>query len=356
MNGKQIMNKKIKVAFVQKRDSSRKEASICVKNLPEKFSAGDLKDLFSECGDIIHTDVRKYSDPKELSGVVGFVVFENKDGAEKAIEKMNGKKIAGGETGLVVQLAEENQAKPAYKRPNLGPGIMGKASSPMTSGRMMGNTPSGVMGNTPSQMMGNRPGPMPPRGPHPLMGSGSESMISNFQRPRMPNMGNNMMNAGPGLMGQGPRQMMGNRPGMMNNTIMGNMEGCFPDAMRNVQNRMSHQQHPPFAQNTGPGQGGFYNQQGMGMARPDLPKPLMSLGCTLYVNNIGQQCNQTDLYRLFAPYGALIKVDVMKYDDTDKCKGYAFVTFMNNEEAENAIIMLNGTGFKGRSLQVEYKK
>ena len=358
LNGKQIMNKTIKVALVQKRDSGNKGASICVKNLPKEYTATELKDLFSEFGNIVHTNVLKNSKAEEFSGILGFVVFEKDAEAERAIEKMNGKTIPGSDTELVVKLTEENttnKTKPVAKRPNLGPGIMGKAPVQMT-----GSVRSGMMGNIPSQMIGNRPGLMAPHGPRPLMGNRMDSIMSNSPRPLMSNMGNDMMNNRPGLMGQGPRQMMANGQGNMNNRMMGHMEGFLrnsaPGSMRNVQNHMAQQQSPPFAHKSGLSHNSYFNQHAMGMNRPDMPKPLTSLGCTLYVNNVGHECDQTDLYRLFAPYGALIKVDVMMEKDSDRCIGYAFVTFMNMHEAEMAIQMLNGTSFKGRTLQVSFKK
>ena len=381
LNGRQIMNKKIKIAYVQKRETGSKEARVCVKNLPDKYSSAELKELFSECGNIMHTGVRKYSDAKEFTGIVGFVVFENSESAEKAIETMNGKVVPGCETGIVVIPAEENKTK----RANVGPGIMGKAPSPMAGGRMMGNTPGGMMGNTPggmmgntpggmmgntpggmmgntpmqmmgnntpnqmmgntpNQMMGNRPSPMAPHGPPPMMRMGTN-------HPRMPNMGERM-NMRPGMLGPGPRQMMGNRP--MNDAMMGNMEGFVPDAMRNVQNRMPHPQNAPFTHNPGFGQN--YNQFDMGTNRPDMPKPLASIGCVLYVDNLGQQCEQADLYQLFGPFGALIKVAVVKDKDSNRCKGYGFVTFMNSDEADAAILSLNGSNFDGRTIRVSYKK
>jgi ELAV like protein 2/3/4 len=45
----------------------------------------------------------------------------------------------------------------------------------------------------------------------------------------------------------------------------------------------------------------------------------------------------------------------MKDTATNKCKGFAFVTMAQYEEALAAITALNGTQLNGRNLQVSFK-
>lgn len=93
-----------------------------------------------------------------------------------------------------------------------------------------------------------------------------------------------------------------------------------------------------------------YNRQ----PPPRHPLPPPSPFC-LFVYNIENTSTESDLYRMFAPYGALQKIDIIKDMETDLCKGYAFVTYYQQDAAERAIMSLNGVYIKGKQLQVRFK-
>lgn len=79
-------------------------------------------------------------------------------------------------------------------------------------------------------------------------------------------------------------------------------------------------------------------------------------GFILFVYNIGPEADESLLYSLFSPFGAVSKVNVMKDMATGKGKGFGFVTMVNQEEANFAIAQLNGYMMSGKPLQVSFKK
>ena len=91
--------------------------------------------------------------------------------------------------------------------------------------------------------------------------------------------------------------------------------------------------------------------------RNTRPEPLTCKSpFTIFVYNIGTSCTEAEVYRLFAPFGALQKVDLVRDMESDLCKGYAFVTFYDKGAAEMAIMSLNGFFYNGKPLQVRFKK
>ena len=81
----------------------------------------------------------------------------------------------------------------------------------------------------------------------------------------------------------------------------------------------------------------------------------MQQGWCIFVYNIGQECQDELLYQLFAPFGAITQVKVIRDYNTGKSKGYGFVNMVNYEEAYNAILALNGYELEGKLLQVSFK-
>ena len=75
----------------------------------------------------------------------------------------------------------------------------------------------------------------------------------------------------------------------------------------------------------------------------------------LFVYNLPQSAEDTTLYQLFSPFGAISGVKVMKDQTTNKPKGFGFVNMLNYDEAVNAIQKLNGTQHDGKVLQVSFK-
>ena len=72
----------------------------------------------------------------------------------------------------------------------------------------------------------------------------------------------------------------------------------------------------------------------------------------LYVGNLSYTTTEESLRRAFAQAGTVVSVDMIKDRDTGRTKGFAFVTMNNQEEAENAIKLLNGKSLDNREIKV----
>jgi RNA recognition motif-containing protein len=72
----------------------------------------------------------------------------------------------------------------------------------------------------------------------------------------------------------------------------------------------------------------------------------------LYVGNLSYSTNEDELRQLFGAYGTVDSVAVITDRDTGRSKGFGFVEFGNDTEAQAAISGLNGKDVGGRALTV----
>ena len=69
----------------------------------------------------------------------------------------------------------------------------------------------------------------------------------------------------------------------------------------------------------------------------------------------GEWCDQ-DLINHFQPFGTIVNAKIVLDKETNKSKGFAFVTFQNCTSAANALQALNGFQILGKRLKVQFKK
>ncbi len=72
----------------------------------------------------------------------------------------------------------------------------------------------------------------------------------------------------------------------------------------------------------------------------------------LYVGNLPYNTTEQDLQTLFAGAGSVETVNLMRDMATGRARGFAFVEMASDEEAQQAISMLNDRDFGGRNLTV----
>mmetsp|Transcript_91040 Transcript_91040/g.229539 ORF Transcript_91040/g.229539 Transcript_91040/m.229539 type:complete len:405 (-) Transcript_91040:101-1315(-) len=77
----------------------------------------------------------------------------------------------------------------------------------------------------------------------------------------------------------------------------------------------------------------------------------------LYVRGLPADTTNADLYEIFSPFGAIPAQGCWAMTAEDgTCKGYAFINFIKDEDAQNAIATLNGTMMPdGSTLEVKPK-
>ncbi|NPV56381.1 MAG: RNA-binding protein [Anaerolineae bacterium] len=72
----------------------------------------------------------------------------------------------------------------------------------------------------------------------------------------------------------------------------------------------------------------------------------------IYVGNVSYTVSEDELKDLFATYGTVSSVALIKDKMTGQMRGFGFVEMPNDAEAQAAIQALNGKDFKGRNLAV----
>jgi RNA recognition motif-containing protein len=76
------------------------------------------------------------------------------------------------------------------------------------------------------------------------------------------------------------------------------------------------------------------------------------MGRKLYVGNLSFQTNEPELEQLFAQFGSVESVQIMRDMATGRARGFGFVEMASDEEAQQAAASLNETQFGGRTIQV----
>jgi cold-inducible RNA-binding protein len=72
----------------------------------------------------------------------------------------------------------------------------------------------------------------------------------------------------------------------------------------------------------------------------------------LFVGNLSYQTMENDLQDYFAQAGVVTSVNLMMDKMTGKSRGFAFVEFANQDEANKAIEQFHNKEFQGRALTV----
>merc|ERR1719370_2253105 len=255
LNGLRLQNKTIKVSYARPSSEAIKGANLYVSGLPKHMAQPDLERLFSSCGNIITsrilcdniTGVNKGDGcVPGLSKGVGFIRFDQRIEAERAIQKLNGTIPEGATEPITVKFANNpsNNAKAipplaAYLAPQAARRALGAALHPASRFRY-------------SPLAGD------------LLAGGS----------------------------------------LLSGMAATNGSGC---------------------------------------------------GWCIFVYNLAPETEENILWQLFGPFGAVQNVKVIRDLQTNKCKGFGFVTMTNYDEAVVAIQSLNGYTLGNRVLQVSFK-
>jgi RNA recognition motif-containing protein len=76
------------------------------------------------------------------------------------------------------------------------------------------------------------------------------------------------------------------------------------------------------------------------------------MGVKVYVGNLPFSCAEEQLKELFAPYGGISEVTLIKDKFSGRSKGFGFITFESQEAADKAIAEMNGKEIEGRAVTV----
>ena len=72
----------------------------------------------------------------------------------------------------------------------------------------------------------------------------------------------------------------------------------------------------------------------------------------LFVGGLSWGTNEDALYQGFEQFGEIEEAKVINDRETGRSRGFGFVTFVNDEDAMNAISAMDGTELDGRNIKV----
>ncbi|XP_046406030.1 ELAV-like protein 1 isoform X5 [Ischnura elegans] len=289
LNGLRLQNKTIKVSYARPSSEAIKGANLYVSGLPKNLTQQDLENLFSPYGRIItsrilcdNITVRHFVSGAAdsvpcLSKGVGFIRFDQRIEAERAIQELNGTIPKGSTEPITVKFANN-------------PSNNNKAIPPLAAYL----TPQ-------ARRFG---GPI-----HHPTGRFRYIPLSPLSSPY-------------GL------------------PLWPDARDCTGKTMLAINKGL--QRYSPLA--------------GELLANSMLPGNAMNgSGWCIFVYNLAPETEENVLWQLFGPFGAVQSVKVIRDLQTNKCKGFGFVTMTNYDEAVVAIQSLNGYTLGNRVLQVSFK-
>ncbi len=76
------------------------------------------------------------------------------------------------------------------------------------------------------------------------------------------------------------------------------------------------------------------------------------MGNKIYVGNLPFKVDDHELKKIFSKFGEVTEARVITDKYTRRSKGFGFVTFANEEDAQSAVAEMNGKEVEGRALKV----
>ncbi|XP_067635875.1 protein elav isoform X2 [Eurosta solidaginis] len=256
LNGLRLQNKTIKVSFARPSSDAIKGANLYVSGLPKNMTQPELEAIFAPFGAIITSRILQNAGSDSQTKGVGFIRYDKREEATRAIIALNGTTPSGCTDPIVVKFSNTPGSTskimqpqlPAFLNPQLVRRIGGAMHTPVNKGLARFS---------------------------PMAGDMLDVMLPN------------------GL-------------------------GATATA----------------ASALGGGPGGAY---------------------PIFIYNLAPETEESSLWQLFGPFGAVQSVKIVKDPTSNQCKGYGFVSMTNYDEAAMAIRALNGYTLGNRVLQVSFK-
>jgi len=325
-NGLHLQQKCLRVAYARWPGTPETVGvNVHIRNLDSSVTVEQVEQHFSQFGEIIRARVLKDQETGHSRGIA-FVLFAKREDAEQAVNTLNGVNIprfANGALCVRFAIDKKTKAQALFAASTAGIGGFPVPNPLMQTMPHFANSREMLLGSGYETEMGGgsiRPGSLKHRY-NPIAGVGHVNGPS--LRASMSNV-SGFANSATGLRGS-------NIHGALNFALV----RPHLRALKNI----SAASLPRF-----------------------ISHPLeyqtvadVSAGHIIFIYNLEPEADDRDLWQLFAPYGAVQKVNIIMDKQQNKCKGYGFVTMTHYEEAMIAISQLNGFTYKGKQLQVSLK-
>lgn len=76
------------------------------------------------------------------------------------------------------------------------------------------------------------------------------------------------------------------------------------------------------------------------------------MGKKLYIGNLPYNVRDEDLQSKFSEFGAVASAKVITDRETGRSKGFGFVEYESDSDADSAVEKMNGQAFNGRNINV----
>ena len=80
----------------------------------------------------------------------------------------------------------------------------------------------------------------------------------------------------------------------------------------------------------------------------------MSEPCKIFIGNLAYKCTDDDLYEHFGKYGKVTDAIVVTDRESGRSRGFGFVTFNDQSEADDAISACHESDFMEREINVRH--
>ncbi|CAA6671986.1 unnamed protein product [Spirodela intermedia] len=103
----------------------------------------------------------------------------------------------------------------------------------------------------------------------------------------------------------------------------------------------------------------LYNRSGTNICLHQLPSQLLSargIASKLFVAGLSFYTTDQGLSEVFSQFGQVLDAKIVMDRGSGRSKGFGFVTYASEEEAEKAVSGMNGKVLNGRVIYVETSK
>jgi len=314
MNGYKIDNKILRVNVANPLASRQaKQANVYVAGLPKSMSKDRVEMLFKTYGPIVEVKILTDSNTA-ISRGVAFVHFEHYDDATRAITALNGYVPDGSSDALQVRFA---RLKPSPQNA-FGFGQMDMNNGPYR-GQVHRYSPYGA-----NQAKGYAQNSSLTSPVYATQSQPTADYYSQFSNPSYNNFAQQPQVSTPTI--TTPQQSFPTTDNYYNQQAAYSFttdSNVFPTAYSPYQSNVSS---TPSSTDT-----------------------------SLFVFHLPHSATDAQVLSLFATYGSVSRVDIVKDPSTGRNKGYCFVHMPNAQQAANAVSGLNGFNYCGKFLKVSFK-